>query len=948
MLGPRTGDVHAILEDLAMRSEPENPHDLLASHAGGLRALAFDLVGDPHAAEDVLQDAFVRVLSKSDARAASAGGARAFLRTIVRGLASNHRRDAAHRAEREAAYARDRRSDERATTPFDAHARGEALQRVVAAVLALEEPYKTAVLLRYFEGLGPAEIAERTNAPLATVASRLLRAHQKLRAELERGGSGLVHALAPLLGAAWTAKHAGPLAAAERAVRVGDAAGTSIGKGIVLMGTKSLVAAGALVLALLCWWLLAPSGDAPLASAPVNESAPRAAAPSARVEDAPPEVALPAGPARAAAVATAARPSATSASAPLASDGPGPFEFELELAVVDAFGFPAPGVQIDAAPDGQPLADFGLSGWNGKLLRKWRGFEPALDLVVRAQGRGGNTDLRHVRVAAGTAERATLALDVVLEDGVDASSSLVLTAVLGSGGSSSVVFRALGSGESSEFELDAHGNGVWEDPFLWAPEPKVPLLGDVPVLGRLFQSSGTIRLSGERIQIEGLALDRQDGVGAEGARAAEPETFTVHGRVRTPSGAAAANVQVTLLAKEGSRRLRATTDESGEYAFEGCRAGPAVVCAGGPGAGFVVRELALTATSPALDLALEERGNLFVRLVDETGAPLSGWRVEAWADERAHDFVRSAKTGEDGRALLYGVGAAPLALEARPESETGPILPAKRVAERVWAQKDELAIVVEGGKHLARVELVLASATGRVADEGVVRLERGDGVAAVPVRARDEGEGAAARRVWSLAGLVPGSYRLVAGAPGEAWTDLGPIELRAGDALALGERRFAPRARAAVVFAADAEPAAPSASTDRARASARDVHAADGSAEAPSARERADARFFARRRGAIVRSRSFDLELPGEFGIPTGEFRLEWTRRAALASPPPTPDRAPGSDAGSVQGTNALLGGAEDDSPPPPAFEAEGKAETHVLEGRAGATTKLELAPKRP
>ncbi len=259
MRGPCSGDVHAILEDLAMRSEPENPHDLLASHAGGLRALAFDLVGDPHAAEDVLQDAFVRVLSKSDASAASAGGARAFLRTIVRGLASNHRRDAAHRAEREAAYARDRRSDERATTPFDAHARGEVLQRVVAAVLALAEPYKTAVLLRYFEGLGPAEIAERTNAPLATVASRLLRAHQKLRAELERGGSGLVHALAPLLGAAWTA------AARDRSRPGAAVPSASAGvdrEGIVLHGHEvARRGEGARPRAPLLV-LLAPSGDA--------------------------------------------------------------------------------------------------------------------------------------------------------------------------------------------------------------------------------------------------------------------------------------------------------------------------------------------------------------------------------------------------------------------------------------------------------------------------------------------------------------------------------------------------------------------------------------------------------------------------------------------------------------------------------------------------------------
>ena len=82
--------------------------ETLAAHAGGLRALAFELVGDPHAAEDVLQDTFVRALARPPTGASSAG-LRAWLREVVRGLALNHRRNAAHRSEREAAYARCRR-----------------------------------------------------------------------------------------------------------------------------------------------------------------------------------------------------------------------------------------------------------------------------------------------------------------------------------------------------------------------------------------------------------------------------------------------------------------------------------------------------------------------------------------------------------------------------------------------------------------------------------------------------------------------------------------------------------------------------------------------------------------------------------------------------------------------------------------------------------------------
>ncbi|MBK7875843.1 MAG: sigma-70 family RNA polymerase sigma factor [Planctomycetes bacterium] len=889
-----------------------NELESLVAHAGGLRALAYQLVGDAHAAEDVLQDTFVRVLSKPSAARAPAGAA-AWLRTIVRGLALNHRRGAAHRSAREAEHARASRTDERGERVPDAVARGEALERVVAAVLALDEPYKTVVLLRYFEGLSPAEIAARTDAPLATVASRLQRAHQTLRARLEQRRGGLAFALAPLLG--------------KDALRFAPVPGPSapVAKGVLLMSTKTIVAAGAFVLAVVCWWLFSLREETPLARARGAEAARIEASRPGSVEGAP-DVARPAGPERASAAGVASLPDGASVAAAPAPriDGPGPFEFELEFLVVDAFGFPVQDAEISAAPDGQPLADFGTSAWNGRLKRTWRGFEPVLDLVVRASGDGGHTDLRHVRVAAGVHGRVTLALPVGIDDASAESEELVFETVGGSVSGGTIVFYGTIGGGASEFELDAHGNGVWEDPFLYASDPSVPVLSRLPVLGNFFSHGGELRLEGAGLIVEAIAVHHFEP--AAGAEPPKPEAFTLRGVVTTPSGKPAANVPVTLLAQEGMQRRRLETNEAGAFAFDDCRAGPAVVFAGGPGLGFAWQDLALAPAIPALDLALEERSTLFVRLVDETGAPLAGWRVEAWADERGHDFVRSATAGEDGRAVLYGVGAAPLFLDARPVGKDDTLRPAKRVAERVWAQKDELVIAIEGGGRLARVELVLASATGLVAGEGVVRLERADGVAAVPIRARDVGEGDAARRVWSLAGIVPGTYRLVAGAPGEAWTDFGPIEVRAEDALELGERRFAPRARLAVAF--DAQPS-------ESAAAGVDARSADA---AP--RERADARFFVRRQGAVVRSRPFDVDLPDDFGVPTGAFRLEWTRRAAVAPAP-----GPVTTEGALVEPGAVEEGPSDADP---AFEEQGTPESHALEGRAGATTKLPLAPRRP
>ena len=173
------------------------PNDVLLSHAGGLRALAYDLLGDAHAAEDVLQDTFVRALVSPPPEQSSPTGVRAWLRTVARGIALNKRRNEAHRGERETRHARERDVQEN-------DERGELLRTVVDAVLALDEPYRGVVLARYFEGLSTAEIAARTHTPLATVASRLQRAHNELRKRLAGDvgpGRGLTHALWLLAGA---------------------------------------------------------------------------------------------------------------------------------------------------------------------------------------------------------------------------------------------------------------------------------------------------------------------------------------------------------------------------------------------------------------------------------------------------------------------------------------------------------------------------------------------------------------------------------------------------------------------------------------------------------------------------------------------------------------------------------------------------------------------------
>src|SRR5262245_18995013 len=79
-------------------------------------------------------------------------------------------------------------------------ARAELQEHLIAAVRALREPYRTTVLLHYFEGLTLEDVGRRQGVPGSTARTRLARALEELRGRLgrerEEGTWGLVAALA--------------------------------------------------------------------------------------------------------------------------------------------------------------------------------------------------------------------------------------------------------------------------------------------------------------------------------------------------------------------------------------------------------------------------------------------------------------------------------------------------------------------------------------------------------------------------------------------------------------------------------------------------------------------------------------------------------------------------------------------------------------------------------
>ncbi|MGK0217270.1 MAG: hypothetical protein ACI9HE_000747 [Planctomycetota bacterium] len=129
---------------------------------------------------------------------------RAWLGGVLRNRARQQAREDRNRLAREQVSAR----PEGLPSPDELLERMGAHGALVEEMTALGEPYRSMLILRFFEGLTQAEIAEQEGCPVASVSSRLTRALAQLRERLDRrydgGRTAWLSALAPL----WRAKPA--------------------------------------------------------------------------------------------------------------------------------------------------------------------------------------------------------------------------------------------------------------------------------------------------------------------------------------------------------------------------------------------------------------------------------------------------------------------------------------------------------------------------------------------------------------------------------------------------------------------------------------------------------------------------------------------------------------------------------------------------------------------
>ena len=164
-----------------MDASAPSPEELL-EHADWLGRLARALVGDA-AADDLVQETYEVALTQPPRRE---GPLRPWLAGVARNVARMRARGRARRERREG----DADAPTEAPSPEELLARVETQQLVARIVVELDEPFRSTLLLRYYEGLSAAEIARAQAIPAGTVRWRLKEALDRVRATLDARHAG--------------------------------------------------------------------------------------------------------------------------------------------------------------------------------------------------------------------------------------------------------------------------------------------------------------------------------------------------------------------------------------------------------------------------------------------------------------------------------------------------------------------------------------------------------------------------------------------------------------------------------------------------------------------------------------------------------------------------------------------------------------------------------------
>ena len=176
------------LMPLVGRKDPEAFEVLYDRHGGAAYSLAYRIVGERAAAEEVTQEAFISVWRSGARFDATRGSVRSWLLSVVRNRAIDFLRSKAGKAPKldfdDEAILEQRQAPEMTEE--------EALRRETASELRgalgrLPGEQSKVIELAYFGGFSHSEIAAILSLPMGTVKGRMRLGLEKIRGELAEG-----------------------------------------------------------------------------------------------------------------------------------------------------------------------------------------------------------------------------------------------------------------------------------------------------------------------------------------------------------------------------------------------------------------------------------------------------------------------------------------------------------------------------------------------------------------------------------------------------------------------------------------------------------------------------------------------------------------------------------------------------------------------------------------
>jgi RNA polymerase sigma factor (sigma-70 family) len=157
-------------------------------------ALAYRILREPGASEDIVQDAFLSVWRKASSYQAQNGSVQSWIQAIVRHRAIDKIRASAHRDYQWIPLQVDNEQDPPSEQPDVWEQAWQSEQhRIIHEVMEqIPSEQRMVIELAYFGGFTHAEISERLEIPLGTVKGRMRLGLQKMKTLLAERGLGVI------------------------------------------------------------------------------------------------------------------------------------------------------------------------------------------------------------------------------------------------------------------------------------------------------------------------------------------------------------------------------------------------------------------------------------------------------------------------------------------------------------------------------------------------------------------------------------------------------------------------------------------------------------------------------------------------------------------------------------------------------------------------------------